>query len=72
MRDITDREKEIMQLLLTSKSLKQIAKELCITYATVRTHVNSLYEKLKINDRHELMANVIKRQNQIIEVLKNV
>ena len=71
MRDITDREKEIMQQLLTSKSLKQIAKELCITYATVRTHVNSLYEKLKINDRHELMANVIKRQNQIIEVLKN-
>ena len=70
MRDITDREKQIWKQLLTSKSLKQIATDLCISYATVRTHVNSLYEKLKINDRHELMASEIDRQKLIIDVLK--
>ena len=54
--ELTAREKEIVTLLVEGKSRPAIAKELYITNATVKTHVNNVYSKLEINSRFELIA----------------
>ncbi len=51
--DLTEREKEVADLLLQGKSNKQIALALGITERTVEFHLNHLYLKLKISSRTE-------------------
>ncbi|MBL7952393.1 MAG: response regulator transcription factor [Flavobacteriales bacterium] len=46
---LTDRETEILKLLVDGYSYKRIAAKCDIGYATVNTHVNHIYEKLKVN-----------------------
>ncbi len=51
---ITDREAEVMELLLKGNSYKMIADQLVISISTVRTHVTNLYKKASVNSRYEL------------------
>lgn len=53
---LTDREKEVYNLLATKLSSKQIAHYLNLSLATVSTYRNSIYEKLGYNDRIELIV----------------
>lgn len=46
---LTERETEILKLLVDGFSYKRIAAKCDIGYATVNTHVNHIYEKLKVN-----------------------
>lgn len=46
---LTERETEILKLLVDGYSYKRIALKCDIGYATVNTHVNHIYEKLKVN-----------------------
>ena len=48
------REKEILALLLSELSVKQIAHVLNLQYSGVTYHSNNLYKKLKIKSRKEL------------------
>lgn len=51
-RDIlTEREKEVLQLLAQGQSNREIAQELCISEATVRTHVSRILAKLNLCSR---------------------
>jgi DNA-binding NarL/FixJ family response regulator len=43
---LSDREKEILVLLVDGKSYKMIADKLSISYHTVNSHVKKIYEKL--------------------------
>ncbi len=53
---LTPREEEIMRLLVHSPaSEKEIAAKLGVSYLTVRKHIESLYRKLKVRSRSELM-----------------
>jgi len=52
---ISKREKEIMQLILMGKSNSEIKDELFISYHTVKNHLYSLYNKLSIKSRYELI-----------------
>lgn len=52
---ITSREKEVLILLLQGHSLKGIEKEIYISINTVRNHVYSIYKKLNVNTRIELL-----------------
>ena len=49
--NLTNRENEILKLLICGKSNREIAKELCITIHTVKAHVTSIFEKLSVHDR---------------------
>ncbi len=52
---VTRREHEIMLLLLGKSSNREIARELDIAEVTVKKHLTSLYRKLRIGSRAELM-----------------
>jgi DNA-binding NarL/FixJ family response regulator len=52
--DITQREKEIIQLLISGNRPKEIAAQLCISENTVNTHKRNIYRKLNLNHVLEL------------------
>jgi DNA-binding CsgD family transcriptional regulator len=53
---LSPREKEILALLLKNLTLRQISFELHISYNTVNTHYNSIYRKLGVSSRGELLT----------------
>ncbi|ERL53308.1 helix-turn-helix transcriptional regulator [Halomonas huangheensis] len=53
---LTDREREVSQLMLGGSSTKEIARRLDISVETVRAHKKHLYAKLSINSQAELFA----------------
>lgn len=48
---LSERELEVLRELSTGKSNKQIADALCISLATVKTHVINIYSKMQVNSR---------------------
>ena len=57
IKQLTPRQKEIFQLILSGKSNKEITKELFIEHSTLKTHINHLYKTLKVKSRKELLQN---------------
>lgn len=51
MFSITDREQQVLELIVQGYSNKEIARELGISLATVRTHTISIYRSLNVNNR---------------------
>lgn len=56
MSTITDREREVVMLAARGLTNKEIARELSISVATVRTHVTRAMFKLDVHDRSQLVA----------------
>lgn len=54
--ELTKREREVLRLLGRRLSNKEIARQLCLSTATVKNHVHSILTKLKINGRQEVVA----------------
>ena len=48
---LTDREREILRLLAHGRSNAELAQELYLSEATVKTHVSSVFRKLGVRDR---------------------
>jgi DNA-binding NarL/FixJ family response regulator len=57
---LTQREKEIAELILQRKTNRQIAKELFMSEGTVRNYISGIYNKMGSNDREHVMS-VLKR-----------
>ncbi len=51
---LSQREIKVARLILDGKTNKEIATELNIELSTVKTHLNNIYAKLKINGRKQL------------------
>ncbi len=49
--DFTDREMEIIRLLVEGKSNGDISKSLYLTVGTVKNYISQIYMKLNVNDR---------------------
>ena len=58
--DLTQREKEVLHLLVEGYSYKLIAAELHIAMDTVRSHIKKIYEKLHVNSKSEAVVKAIK------------
>lgn len=56
---LTDREHQILDLLVVGYRYKEIAFELSISIDTVRTHIRHVYEKLQVRSRAEATAKVL-------------
>lgn len=54
--DLSQREKEVLQLLVNGYSYKMIAGEMFIAIDTVRSHIKKIYEKLHVNSKSEAVA----------------
>jgi DNA-binding NarL/FixJ family response regulator len=52
---LSEREHEVLQLLARGQTIKEIAAELFISTATVKTHVHHIYRKLQVQNRVELL-----------------
>ncbi len=52
---LTEREKEVIPLIVEGMSNKQIAVNLFISTKTVDNHIYNIYKKLEINSRFELL-----------------
>ena len=53
---LTERQRQILQLMARSFAPKQIASELAISEATVRMHINALKKRFNAESRDQLMA----------------
>lgn len=60
MNQFTEREKEVVDLLLQGKSNKQIALQLDISKSTVEFHLKNVYFKLGVNSRTEAILRLSK------------
>jgi DNA-binding NarL/FixJ family response regulator len=54
--DLTPRELEILQLILTGKTNKQIAREIYVSERTVEFHLDHIYTKIGVRTR--MMAGI--------------
>jgi len=61
---ISNREQEILQLLMQGKSNKEIESSLYISYNTVKNHIYNLYQKLGVNSRWQMLHLVMKERDQ--------
>ena len=59
--ELTPRELDVLRLLATGQSNKQIAAALFIAEGTVKTHVNALLRKLEAADRTGVVTLALKR-----------
>ena len=57
--DLTEREVEVLQLLIKGYSVKFIAAELNIAFETSRSHLRNIYRKLHVNCGKEAIAKVL-------------
>jgi len=57
---LTERELEILQMMASGASNKEIARGLSISSHTVKTHVSNIYQKLEVSDRAEAVAKALR------------
>ncbi len=58
--NLSDREKQVLQLLVNGYSYKMIASDMFIAIDTVRSHIKKIYEKLQVNSKSEAVAKAFK------------
>jgi DNA-binding CsgD family transcriptional regulator len=58
---LSKRELEILELILEGLNNKEIDAQLFISYHTVKNHVTSIYRKLKVKNRYQLIHLLTKR-----------
>ncbi|HEX7518549.1 MAG TPA: response regulator transcription factor [Chthoniobacterales bacterium] len=58
---LSDRETEVLRMISAGRSNKEIAAALFVAESTVKTHVASIYDKLKVTDRTEAVVRAIQR-----------
>src|SRR5512137_2762892 len=60
--DLTEREREVLNLVVQGNSNQQIAETLVISLATVKAHISSILAKLQVSSRAEAIAFAIKHK----------
>jgi|WetSurSiteA1Bulk_404760.scaffolds.fasta_scaffold23954_2 NarL family two-component system response regulator LiaR len=60
--DLTEREIEVLKLVVQGQSNQQIADNLVISLATVKAHISSILSKLNVSSRSEAIAFAIKHK----------
>ena len=58
--DLTERERDVLRLLVDGRSNPEIAAQLTLSRSTVKTHVSHILEKLEVNSRLEAVKLAIR------------
>jgi two-component system NarL family response regulator len=58
---LTSRELEVLKRIVAGRSNKEIAQDLIISEATVKTHINSILSKLGVTDRTQAATSALQR-----------
>lgn len=56
--ELTERQREVYDLIISGKTNKEIITELFIEQSTLKTHINQIYKKLNIKSRRELKSKI--------------
>ena len=59
---LTVREQEVLQLILSGKSNREIGRDLFISENTVKTHARNIFSKYDVVSRAELISTLLKNQ----------
>ncbi len=57
---LTNREKEVFELLVLNKSTKEISDYLGISEKTIRNHISNVMQKLNVKNRSGAILELIK------------
>ena len=60
--DLTERERDVLRLMIEGTNNKQIAEELVISVSTVKFHVSSILAKLGVSSRTEAVSLTLKNK----------
>jgi NarL family two-component system response regulator LiaR len=60
--DLTEREREVLNLVAQGQSNQQISEALVITVATVKAHISNILSKMQVSSRTEAIAFAIKNK----------
>lgn len=58
--NLTNREQEVLKLLVEGACNQTIAKDLCVTVATVKAHLTAIFEKLEVDSRSKAIVKALK------------
>lgn len=58
--NLTQREKEILKLLVEGLSKKQIAEKLFLSFHTIDSHIRNIYEKLEVHSGSSAVVKAVK------------
>jgi DNA-binding NarL/FixJ family response regulator len=58
-KNLTQRQMEIIELVIQGKTNEEIADELFISVNTVKTHLNNIYRELNVSNRFSLYSRLI-------------
>jgi len=61
MENLSPREQEVLEFLAQGFLYKEIADRIGVTYATIRTHVERIYQKLHVRSRAQAVARYLSR-----------
>lgn len=56
--ELSERQKEVYDLIISGKTNKEIMTELFIEQSTLKSHINQIYKKLNIKSRSELKSKI--------------
>lgn len=68
-RQLSDRQTDVLHLLLRGQSEKEVARELGVSTHTVHTHVKRLYSEFNVSSRGELLALFIDKR--VLELISD-
>ncbi len=58
---LTDRENEVLRLIVMGKSNIEIARELVVSVHTAKAHVCSILQKMSVNDRVQAAVKAVRK-----------
>ena len=59
---LSEREKEMLRLMVEGNNYRTIAEKTFISYETVRTHIKNIYKKLHVTSRNEAVMKAIQQR----------
>lgn len=63
---LSDREREVLELMAQGKTNQEISQTLCISESTVKFHINNIFSKLGTRDRTQAAILALKRGISIL------
>ena len=67
---LSDREMEMLKLLATGMSNKEIAEKLCLSLRTVKAHMSHIFTKMNVASRSEALVESLKKGLLTLEDIK--